>query len=153
WTEDWHNPFIDMICASAVKDFPHFDPQPLRQCQAQHSFDARCLDFYQTSMEAFSPDKYDGFDVTYSSAVLEHIASPQTVTHTLQRVTKPGGFGMHIIDLRDHRDFSAPLEYLLLSDDDLEAEAQKNDGPYWLGNPLRLNSWLELWEQNGFRHI
>jgi hypothetical protein len=42
--------------------------------------------------------------------------------------------GIHIIDFRDHRDFAAPLEFLLLDEHGFEAALEGKDR-YWFGNP------------------
>jgi SAM-dependent methyltransferase len=56
------------------------------------------------------------FDVTLSNAVLEHVFDPLRAAVNLHRVTAPGGIGFHQVDFRDHRDFTRPLEYLLLDE-------------------------------------
>jgi len=58
----------------------------------------------------------ESIDIIVSAAVVEHLISPQRAFHHLARITRPFGLGFHWVDLRDHRDFSNPLEYLLLSD-------------------------------------
>lgn len=55
-------------------------------------------------------------DVVFSMAVFEHVSDPSAVLANTFRVLKPGGWCFHAIDLRDHRDFSRPLEFLKLSD-------------------------------------
>src|SRR5262249_46191027 len=53
---------------------------------------------------------------------------------------------------RDHRDFAAPLEFLLLDERGFRAALEGQD-PYWFGNPLRFEGWLQLWQNAGFRHV
>jgi len=60
--------------------------------------------------------------------------------------------GIHVIDFRDHRDFAAPLEFLLLDEHGFEAALEGKDR-YWFGNPLRLGAWLKLWRNAGFNDI
>lgn len=51
-------------------------------------------------------------DFAFSNAVLEHIKDPAAAIKEIARVLCPGGHTMHRVDLRDHRDFSKPLEFL-----------------------------------------
>ncbi|MCB9899018.1 MAG: methyltransferase domain-containing protein [Planctomycetes bacterium] len=52
------------------------------------------------------------FDVCFSNAVFEHVASPLRAARRLFTLTRPGGYGLHQVDFRDHRDFARPLEHL-----------------------------------------
>jgi hypothetical protein len=54
------------------------------------------------------------FDVVFSNAVLEHVQDISATTTNLAAVTTEHGYGFHQVDLRDHRDFSRPLEYLTM---------------------------------------
>jgi SAM-dependent methyltransferase len=152
WTEEWHSPFIDVICRYAPKDFAGFDPAPLRRCQAMNGFDPSRIAHRQTSMEEFSSIGSETFDITCSQAALEHVGNPELVLDNLYLATRPGGVGVHAIDFRDHRDFAAPLEFLLLDEQGFETALEGKD-PYWFGNPLRLAAWLQLWRDAGFKDI
>ena len=55
------------------------------------------------------------FDIVMSNAVLEHVYDLGAAARELRRVSKPGAVHAHQVDFRDHRDFSRPLEWLLLS--------------------------------------
>ena len=108
WTEDWHSPFIDVICRRAPEDFAEFDPTPLRRCQAQNGFDPSCIAHRQTCMEDFAANASERLDITCSQAALEQVGSPKAVLDNLYLATEPGGWGVHAIDFRDHRDFAPP---------------------------------------------
>lgn len=60
------------------------------------------------------PDGY--VDVVVSNSVLEHVADPEPTLREMARVTRPGGFAMHGIDVADHRSYAQPqlhrLEFL-----------------------------------------
>lgn len=55
-------------------------------------------------------------DIVLSNAVLEHIEDFDEFAKQLYRITRKGGIHIHQIDFRDHRNFNAPLEYLLYSE-------------------------------------
>ena len=58
------------------------------------------------------PLKNDCVDFAFSNAVFEHIEDPEGAIEEIARTLSPGGQTMHRVDLRDHRDFSKPLEFL-----------------------------------------
>jgi SAM-dependent methyltransferase len=55
-------------------------------------------------------------DVVLSNAFLEHIDRVDVALEELRRVTKPGGYGIHVLDANDHRTYGNasihPLEFL-----------------------------------------
>ena len=55
-------------------------------------------------------------DVVISNAFLEHIDRVDDVLAELARITRPGGFGIHVLDATDHRIYGNarihPLEFL-----------------------------------------
>src|SRR5262249_3479026 len=66
----------------------------------------------------------------------------------LSRITRPGGVGLHQIDHRDHRDFSRPLEYLLLGEDDFQAAFARCHGE--CGNRYRPDEAAAPFRDAGF---
>ena len=52
------------------------------------------------------------FDLVFSIASFEHFSDPVAAVRECTRVMAPGGLALHQIDLRDHRDFSKPLDFL-----------------------------------------
>lgn len=79
-------------------------------------------------------------DVVVSNAVLEHVADKDAAARELVRVSRLGAWQFHQIDLRDHRDFSRPLEYLLLPAAEFQAQqaaCQHQRGCQWRWSELR----------------
>lgn len=79
-------------------------------------------------------------DIVVSNAVLEHVADKDATARELVRVSRPGAWQFHQIDLRDHRDFSRPLEYLLLPEAEFQAQqaaCQRERGCQWRWPELR----------------
>jgi SAM-dependent methyltransferase len=152
WDDTWHPHFIDAICRMVPATFPDFDPAPLRACQARNGFDPAWVDFRQMAMEDLPADFDTSFDIACSVAVLEHVCDPDKVFQNIYRSLKPGGYSIHQIDFRDHRDFARPLEFLLLDDESFEGcvgEAEK----YSTGNRLRFTPTCSLWQDTGFTDI
>ena len=55
-------------------------------------------------------------DLVYSSSVLEHVKNVFSFYNNLSEITNFHGYSYHYIDLRDHRYFAKPLEFLKLSE-------------------------------------
>jgi hypothetical protein len=76
---------------------------------------------------------------------LEHLEHTAEVLENLRRILRPGGWGFHAIDLRDHTDFSKPLEFLKYD----QAEHERRTGCFQ--NRLRAGEFLDLFEASGYR--
>jgi SAM-dependent methyltransferase len=55
------------------------------------------------------------FQIIYSNACFEHVNNPGKAIRNIARMLAPGGVTTHQIDLRDHRNFDRPLEFLRYS--------------------------------------
>lgn len=90
----------------------------------------------------------ESIDLTYSFSVFEHVSSPRAVIINAFRLLKPGGVMYATIDLRDHRDFSNPLESLKYSSAEHARLFEKGD----LGENLwRSSDFLKCFEETGFK--
>jgi len=88
------------------------------------------------------------FDVVVSNAVLEHVEDLAATAQHLALKTVPGGYNFHQVDLRDHRSFDRPLEYLTLDEQAFEALRQSVScecGAQW-----RLSDYVATLTQAGF---
>lgn len=61
-------------------------------------------------------------DIVWSNAVLEHVDPLIDTPREFFRVTRPGGFGVHQVDFRYHSDTNKPLDHLLWSKAQFDAE-------------------------------
>ena len=64
------------------------------------------------------------------NAVFEHIEDPEGAIRDISRTLTPGGHTMHRVDLRDHRDFSKPLDFL-------KPDAPRNGCNLWRSHQYR----------------
>ena len=87
----------------------------------------------------------DQVDFIFSTSVLEHVMQPSAVARKMALLLRPGGYAWHSIDLRDHRDFNAPLAFLGLSTRDYASINSENR--------LRTSDWLEVFQGVGFDTI
>ena len=84
-------------------------------------------------------------DMAFSVSVMEHLENTREVLDNLHRMLRPGGWSFHLIDLRDHSDFSKPLEFLKYD----RAEYQRIGGSFQ--NRLRAGDFVALFEESGYR--
>lgn len=84
-------------------------------------------------------------DLAYSVSFLEHVADPAATIAELARITRPGGCGVHAIDVSDHHAYGDaqhhPLDFL-----------RQAPGPALVhgSNRLRLPQFVPLFERHGF---
>ncbi len=94
------------LVAPALLERARQDPEGLaRELLGRVSYRAP-LDFAKNTLPAAS------LDVICSHTCFEHFADPAGVIAQIARLLRPGGVTSHQIDLRDHRDFDHPLEFL-----------------------------------------
>jgi len=101
--------------------------------------------------EALASVASGSVDFVYSNAVLEHIVDISKVAAENVRILKPLGWAVHQIDLRDHRDFSRPLEHLIMDERSFALGAE--DSYYEFGNRLRSIEFCAHFENAGLRIV
>jgi hypothetical protein len=92
------------------------DVEALERCVAERRHAPQALALIETPLETLSQAAGERFDLTLSNAVLEHLYHPMQALRSLAAISAPNSVGLHQVDFRDHRDFSRPLEYLLLDE-------------------------------------
>jgi SAM-dependent methyltransferase len=101
---------------------------------------------YLAPRESWDIPLPDGsLDYVFSNAVLDHVTDPQRTAEAIARVLASGGLTAHQIDLRDHRDFSAPLEFLK---EDEAAWQARGQGPGYT-NRWRASDFRAAFERAG----
>jgi SAM-dependent methyltransferase len=72
---------------------------------------------YRAPMDIARNDLPDAsLDVVCSHICFEHFTDPAGAVAQIARLLRPGGVTSHLIDLRDHRNFDRPLDFLSYSD-------------------------------------
>lgn len=104
-----------------------------------------------TPLEELSKKYPEAFDITLSNAVFEHLYHPPKALESLHRAMRPGSAGFHQVDFRDHRDFSKPLEYLLL--DEFSFHDLMEERHCECGNRIRPDEMLSLFRHVGFAAV
>ena len=133
WDERYHLPFFQLL-RSELDGRPGVDLGPIDQLIEANDFDSRVIQRFDCPVELLDLED-DSIDVVCSNAVGEHFYDVDEAFRQLYRVTKPGGYGFHQVDFGDHRDFTRPLEYLLMSEAEFQQEFGLHRGE--IGNRVR----------------
>lgn len=148
WDSDYHPKFYALLRDSLIKRWPSINPTPLDMVLSQGGYPTESIFLHSCSLEELSGVPDQSIDIVFSNAVLEHLYDLKSAFFHLARITKPGGIGFHNVDFRDHRDFSRPLEYLLLSNKEFSREFKERHGE--CGNRYRPEEMRHLFELVGF---
>ena len=111
----------------------------------------RFLTLIETPLERLGETAALRFDLTLSNAVLEHVYHPLLAIRSLANISRHGSLGLHQVDCRDHRDFSRPLEYLLL--DEFSFHALLTDSHSECGNRIRPDELMAMFGESGFADV
>ena len=79
----------------------------------------------------------------FSITVLEHVHTTAPLLQNCYRMLSPQGWATHVIDMRDHSNFSKPLDFLKLNQDTFTKQQCGN-------NRLRVNEHRREFEKAGF---
>jgi len=146
WQPEYHTAFYTLLRDRLAGD-PQFDLSPIDKLLKDQAFTDRVMTRHSCPVELLDVEN-DAIDIVFSNAVVEHFYDVRAAFSQLYRVTRPGGWGIHWVDFRDHRDFSRPLEYLLLSEPAFQREFGLRRGE--LGNRLRPYEFRHMIEALGF---
>lgn len=150
WSDDYHPRFYRALAQRMERHPRMVTTQPLERLLETRDFSRSEVSRYDVAAESLTaPD--NTFDLVFSNAVGEHFYDISAAFREMARVTRPGGFGHHVIDLRDHRDFSRPLEYLLMNEGDFWREFINRHAE--CGNRLRECEFLAVVRDAGFEPI
>ncbi len=117
WQHEYHGALYRALLREISELWPTINPSPLVRC-IEDSTVSNVVKVFNSPAENLHGVADETIDVVLSNAVLEHLQNPELAALELHRVTRQGGVGLHQVDFRDHRDFSRPLEYLLLGADE-----------------------------------
>lgn len=116
WDDGYHARFYELLRGELTRNDPTADVRPLTALLEAGGYPGSVIRREDAALETM-PLADESCDFVISNAVVEHLYDLDASFAQLCRVTKPGGYNLHQVDFRDHRNFDKPLEYLLLSDD------------------------------------
>jgi SAM-dependent methyltransferase len=150
WDRDYHGRFYEHLKQELARTDPLADLRPLNALLKAHDYPKHVIQRVSSSLEKVPlPDAY--CDFVWSNAVLEHVYNLDASFTQLYRLTKPGGYNLHQVDFRDHRNFDKPLEYLLFSDKDFETTFENAHSD--CGNRWRVEEMTERLVAAGFEIV
>lgn len=134
WTEPYHSQFYAALRAELARTEPEADLRGLDILLRANGYCDEVIGRLESALETIACPS-NSIDAVFSNAVLEHVYGVPAAAEQLYRVTRPGGFGQHQVDFRDHRNFERPLEYLLFSERDFARLFTRSHGE--VGNRWR----------------
>ncbi len=150
WSDEYHPQFFKAL-SKRLHTLPRIvTVAPIERLLEERDIKSSGLTFFADTAEELKAPS-NTYDFVLSVSVGEHFYDIQAAFRELARVTRTGGYGFHSIDLRDHRDFSRPLEYLLVSDADFWKEFVLRHAE--CGNRHRANEFLDAFRQSGFEVV
>jgi hypothetical protein len=147
WDPDFHGPFYAELLRKVDGRGEAF-ASPIRRLIEARGFTPDVVTCHAIAAEQLWRIG-ERFDVVFSNAVLEHVENLEATTRNLAAVTELGGYGFHQIDLRDHRDFDRPLEFLTLSA--RAFERLRSESFCECGCPWRMPDFKAAFEIAGFQ--
>jgi len=117
----------------------------------QVSFDKDKIEYLYPHQSYDIPVTDGSLDFVFSHATFEHIADPLKTIAAIHRVLRKGGITAHQIDLRDHRDFSRPLEFLKIDAGTWKNEYKDPARAPWYMNRWRASEFKGAFEKQGFQ--
>jgi SAM-dependent methyltransferase len=150
YQEKYHGPLYRAMRKAVAAAFPALDLAPFDGFVAAGTHASGAVECIEMPLERCAERHAGDFDLVLSNAVLEHVYDPAQAAKSLFAILAPGGKGYHQVDFRDHRDNTRPLEYLLLSERDFDAQLQRTHCDY--GNRFRPHELEAHLRSAGFAH-
>jgi SAM-dependent methyltransferase len=149
WDEAYHPRFYSLLRERIRATFSSVDLAPLDKILGQKGYDPLSIQCFATSLEKLEGIPDATMDIIFSIAVLEHLFDPLSAFRQMARVSKRAALGYHQVDFRDHNDFSKPLEFLLMGDQEFAKQFIEKHGE--CGNRYRPSDYHEMFQLAGFR--
>ncbi|MFO7558533.1 MAG: methyltransferase domain-containing protein [Desulfobacterales bacterium] len=148
WDSAYHPVFYAELRKWLAENRSGLDLAPLDKMIEKSGYDPDIIACYESPLEDLSDIPSDSVDIIFSNAVLEHVLDLEMAFEELARISRIGALGFHQVDFRDHRDFSKPLEYLLMGDFEFEEMLYERHGE--CGNRFRPHEMQAILEKKGF---
>jgi SAM-dependent methyltransferase len=149
WQDDFHRPLYSLLAENISAAYPEADLTPLTKTIHAGRYLPEVITLIPEMADHMAGVADETFDYVVSNAVFEHIPNLQGAAARLAEITKRGGLHIHQVDMRDHRWFDRPLEYLLLSADEEAEYLRLSD--YHLGALRRAPEYEAAFRDAGFK--
>jgi SAM-dependent methyltransferase len=148
WHDDYHPKLYRAVRDALLLRYPTASPVPFDLCLEFKGHPSAAVWQLPCPAESLTLLGDASIDITLSCAVMEHLFDVNLAARELARITREGGYAIHQVDFRDHRDFSRPLEYLLLSQEEFRKIFDKFHGE--CGNRVRPDELAASIDEAGF---
>lgn len=144
----FHPALYTKLLSKVHEEFPEAKLELIEAAVQKRTHSLENFSSYACALEDMAAIPNQNFDIIVSNAVLEHLKDPVPAFAELARVTKTDGYGFHQVDFRNHNDFSQPLEFLLMPEDEQTLFIMVRN--YSCGNGWRCSEYKKLFEHNNF---
>jgi hypothetical protein len=151
WQTGWHEKFLRKLASALISLETRFDADVLERVVAARDFGAGGITWISEPFERLYGKLSGEIDLSVSNSTFEHFYSVEESIRALADAMDFGGYGVHNVDFRDHRNFGEPLEFLLV-DEVTYADPAAND-EYGRGNRIRPDQMNEILRRSGFRDV
>ncbi|RKY21768.1 MAG: hypothetical protein DRQ55_03225 [Planctomycetota bacterium] len=151
YDKDYHDPFLRALAQRLKDERPELDPEPILRLLEAGEFVPEVVLGLHLGIEDLEELSDGCYDVVVSNAVFEHVEDVPRAWEILARITRAGGLGVHQVDFRDHRDFSHPLEYMTLPQDEFHQLFKDVHGE--CGNRWRPDAMSLVVQEAGFEVV
>ena len=154
WLSRLHVPFYEALHARLARISAAGTFGQTFDSHAATAFGRNCgrakggMHLLTTTSERLEGVPDSSIDLSLSNAVFEHIEDVNATFAALSRVSRLGSLTCHQVDLRHHKDFSRPWDFLLIPNHRWKAA----DGLH-SGNRLRLQEFLDAAHHSGWRTV
>lgn len=149
WSDDYHTHYYEQLLFRLQEKYPNTTFNLLQKVLGHKTHQSEKLQIYNVSLENAHAIPSACVDISVSNACFEHFVDPESAVKELARISKNGSIGFHQIDLRDHRDFNRPLEFLTIPKTIFNYTVKINHALH--GNRLRYSEYNQLLKKNGFK--
>jgi SAM-dependent methyltransferase len=150
WDRDYHGAVYRRLAALIAEELPGANVTPILQLVEADAHLAEVVRTYPDA-ETLEQAPDQAFDLVISNAVYEHIVDVAAASQRVFDVLRPGGYSIQQVDLRDHRNFDAPLDYLLMTPQ--EEEAWLRETEHHQGCQRRRAEYEAAFDRAGFEMI
>jgi len=141
---------VDLMTRIAPDEITRPATEIMKVADGRVSFDPNRVEYLYPHQSYDIPLPDGSVDYIFSNATLEHVTDPMRTVEAFARALRTGGVTAHLIDLRDHRDFSHPLEFLKIDDASWQARYKDPAILYLYMNRWRASDFKAAFEKVGF---
>ncbi len=151
WEAAYHAPYYRRLAELLAQTAPDSDYEKILDLSKSGGYVQSAIELIHSAAEGLQTATDRRFDIVFSNAVLEHVEDIDRSSQSIFGVTKPGGYGFHQIDFRDHRNFDRPLDHLLYRPAVFNKLSRRANMEF--GSQRRPEAYLDAFSTAGFELV